>query len=866
MKLIISILFVLYSFLLKAQNTFYNFDSTYRKQLNSEDFPYDFEFIKEANLISTFSQKEAKIRSLLYDAKFKMKDRALLAAYISSVYSERDIIPKALFYALKANEIYEGQPWDETKCLIDLQTGYLYDRLNYEEKAIQYLNRVQSDVSVTSFLAKLCLANTYSKSESNLVSEGKVLNDLLILTKKFEFIDKKNILNLLVNNAKKQNKNYSVQQWCGQLESEYEKALNEYKPIAFSSELYYLPLVVNEAKSTLMLEQCINFNNLGVVNDELGFSKQAEKYFLLSIDKLENIDKKGIEPEVYTNIGLTYANLKNYKNSEYYFLKAKTIFELRQNKEKIAFTLNLLAKNYLIESDFFKSEQFALKSLAISIPIKHYDNQAISYLILSEKENLQDNYLKSKEYYLEYLSALSNSKRLKNDGLLAKEKEKNSSLKLDEDVLLELNAERRLMLETVQFDLLSKQREQEILLLKQNGELKDNKLKTELLEKIKAQQLYENERQKLLTVKIYEEAKSRKREIEIAQLESRQFQNDLTILEKKNTVFEQSRKLQQTSIERQKEKQSFYERLAWIGATFTALVLLGLLLILRQFWLIRKKNKTLNSLSNSLTNANNTLFEQKSAIEQTNKQMVDSINYATRLQNAILPTVSDLKRNYVDGFYLGMAKDIVSGDFAFSKTMDDYEYTALGDCTGHGVPGAILSVFCYEEISRILDKDPLLNPSRVLQLLHDRFRSKLNLKSDLIMDGADILLLRKDLKTNQIMYSSARGKATIIRKGFCLDLLSDRLSVGDDMDKLLVRDYELEYEKGDLLFAYSDGLIDQQVSSDFMKIGKKRIQNTISGISGASLEQRADHMRVYFNTWKGDYVQTDDASVLMLQF
>ncbi|MBK9591390.1 MAG: SpoIIE family protein phosphatase [Crocinitomicaceae bacterium] len=268
-------------------------------------------------------------------------------------------------------------------------------------------------------------------------------------------------------------------------------------------------------------------------------------------------------------------------------------------------------------------------------------------------------------------------------------------------------------------------------------------------------------------------------------------------------------------------------------------------------------------------------------LEQKNREVNDSINYAKQIQDAILPPTKYYKSLFKDIFVFYRPKDIVAGDFFWFDKRDDKIFFAAADCTGHGVPGAMVSVICHSALNRSLNEFGLENPAEILEktseLVLDTFR-----KSDReVKDGMDVALCVLDLKTNVLSFSGANNPAWIIKalttefigdipaknliiydQKVLVELRGDKQPIGFAHKKKSFTNQTLQLEKGDTIYLSTDGYIDQFGGDKGKKLKGKFFKEKLLKIQNNTLAEQNEMIVSVFDEWKGELEQVDDVCVL----
>jgi len=258
-------------------------------------------------------------------------------------------------------------------------------------------------------------------------------------------------------------------------------------------------------------------------------------------------------------------------------------------------------------------------------------------------------------------------------------------------------------------------------------------------------------------------------------------------------------------------------------------------------------------------------------ISTKNKKISESINYAKRIQGAILPDSQLIKSVFPDAFILYKPRDVVSGDFPWYMQKGDDLYIAAVDCTGHGVPGALISLIGYFLLNNITEGGENLTPGEILDRL-DRGVTA-TLKQDAndegsTRDGMDIALCKINLKTQTLQYAGAHRPLYFLQKGELLEVKGDKFPIGGGQykDRTSFVTTTIQVTPGDSAFFCSDGFPDQFGGPDNRKFSPKRIRDLITENQHMSMYQMHALFDLEFESWRGNTKQTDDVLMIGIKF
>jgi len=259
-------------------------------------------------------------------------------------------------------------------------------------------------------------------------------------------------------------------------------------------------------------------------------------------------------------------------------------------------------------------------------------------------------------------------------------------------------------------------------------------------------------------------------------------------------------------------------------------------------------------------------------IKDKNKKINESINYAQRIQSSILPNTAIIQEYLPKSFIFYVPRDVVSGDFPWFFKKEDILYISAVDCTGHGVPGALLSFIGYFQLNNIVDHDVNYKAGQILDKLHYGVRS--TLKQDRIdadaRDGMDIALCRINLKKKELQYAGAHRPLYLLRNGELHEYKGNRKAIGGIPHKKKPEkdfiNHIIDIKKGDKIFIFSDGMPDQIGGPDRRKYMPKRIRQNIVENKDLSMQQYSNLFASDFKKWKGDNKQIDDVLLIGIEF
>ncbi|MCB9194814.1 MAG: SpoIIE family protein phosphatase [Flavobacteriales bacterium] len=297
------------------------------------------------------------------------------------------------------------------------------------------------------------------------------------------------------------------------------------------------------------------------------------------------------------------------------------------------------------------------------------------------------------------------------------------------------------------------------------------------------------------------------------------------------------------------------------------LVGIGLVFVFLAYKRIKKDNAIINNQKLEVEKKNLEISDQKSQVEEKNKEITDSIHYAKRLQNAILPDLKDIKANLKDSFVLYIPKDIVAGDFYWFEYHNGLIYIAAADCTGHGVPGAMVSVVCSNALSKSLLEDGCVYPNEILDRTREIVVSQFAKGSEEVKDGMDISLCAYDPNSGKLHWAGANNPLWILSKnGEIREIKADKQPIGRHAVEQPFTNHTIEVMEEDRFYLFSDGFQDQFGGEKQKKFKTKNLKDMIIQYASLSMDNQGSTFENALQEWKGDLEQMDDICMMGLQF
>ena len=620
------------------------------------------------------------------------------------------------------------------------------------------------------------------------------------------FLDKANEIAKQIDNEKWVAKVYMKYGNFYNITGQYDKAIDYYE----RSQLIF-------NKYGLFRDEGAAYNNLGSTYEKMGNYQDAMNCLIKALSLYDQNTDSLSMAKAYLNLGLLHFRQSNYKKSMDLYQKSLDIREKLNDKEGIALIYNNMAiVNYYLE-DYDNVRNYFEKSYNMYVELGLLRRQIMALSNLAEILNIIGQREKALEKYLALL-----------------ELEKELGLKGDQAQTLYLIGD--LYYSREDFTPAKKYFLESLKIAEDIGALVDVANASAVLADI-----YKKEQKYDLALKYHEQYfayndsfSSIEKSKQIKEIETRY---ETKKKEQLITELENQKVIQDLKIKRQK--------------LFIFSVLAGLISISAFLAILFRQNSTIRK-------ANKLLAYQK-------KQITDSIEYASRIQTAILPPGDYIERVIPDHFIFYKPRDIVSGDFYWLTHKDGKIVLAAVDCTGHGVPGAFMSMLGFAFLNEIVNKKTELKANQILNQLRDYVKSSLHQtgKENETKDGMDIALCIIDPTELKMQYAGAYNPLYLIRNLDIIPFKADRMPIGIHLsEKESFTNHEFDLKKGDTIYIFTDGYIDQFGGNGLRKFKLAPFRDLLISINQKPMKEQERILEDQFYKWKGDYEQIDDILVM----
>lgn len=656
--------------------------------------------------------------------------------------------------------------------------------------------------------------------------------------------------------------------------SEVDSAINAFKSIKNDSSALLLPQ-----------EYGLALNNLGFVYFQYkGLPDTAIVYFKEAMVIFERINDLKNYSSAIANLAATYDDAANYSASTDLYFKALALLEKQGDSHDLATILNNLGMVFSEMKDDEKCMAYLNKALAMAIRMKNearlvtlYSNIASVFQRQKKYNEALADFFRAKKIAKKLNDHLSEVSIIANIGNAYEDLGRKDSAKKYYYEALEIAKKHDLetQIPTTLNNLGAilnsegKFKESEVLL---NRSLAISKK----MRNIK-QQRFSNQGLYILNKETGRFKEALMFHEKVLMLKDSMFsvESKKSSL-KRESQYEFNQKEMQTKIE-QNKKDAIAEANRKKQQTILLIISVGLFIVLvlaviifRSLQQNKKANKIILSQKIEVEKQKDYAEEQrhlaehqKHLVEEHQKEIIDSITYAKRLQNAILPPQDYIDKYLPDNFVLYLPKDIVAGDFYWMEHLDDITFIAAADSTGHGVPGAMVSVVCSNALNRAALEFGIRDTGKLLDKTTEIVLNTFAKSDEEIKDGMDISLLAIHHKTKKITWSGANNQLWyMLPNAGMSEITANKQPVGKSDNRKLFTTHEIDHVPGTIFYLMTDGFPDQFGGPKGKKYKYKPLQELLVNSGKLNLEDQKQILKTTFSEWRGDLEQVDDVAIL----
>jgi len=295
-------------------------------------------------------------------------------------------------------------------------------------------------------------------------------------------------------------------------------------------------------------------------------------------------------------------------------------------------------------------------------------------------------------------------------------------------------------------------------------------------------------------------------------------------------------------------------------AVMLGLVVIFFLFVFNRLRITRKQKAVIEQQKVEVEQQKEVVELAHDELEEKNQEILDSIIYAKRIQSAILPPIKLVKEYLKESFIVYKPKDVVAGDFYWMEQKNGKVLFAAADCTGHGVPGAMVSVVCNNALNRSVREHGLTVPGEILNKTREIVVAEFAKSEEEVKDGMDIAIC--SLEGMKLQYAGAHNPLWIIRKGEIIETKANKQPIGEFENPEPYTTHSFDLEQGDSIYIFSDGYVDQFGGEKGKKFKSKAFRELLLSIQDKAMEEQKATIDETFETWKGDLEQIDDVCVI----
>jgi len=691
--------------------------------------------------------------------------------------------------------------------------------------------------------------------------------------------------------------------WCYHLKGEDKKSLNIYDSIL--NTLIRLP----KNEKIIKIESTI-YGQIGTIYYSQNNNDKALEYYIKALNVNEKINYLEGQAIMNINIGNVYKNKGNFYKSLEYYLKALKISEKIGDKKILAANLVNIGLIYKNQGVLNKALEYYFRALSIYEEINSIQGQSMALINIGTIYSIQNEYDKALEYYFKALKLVEemNNKQLLasilgNIGILYKKlgqlnkalESQEKALKIYKEINDKLGEANTLgNIGNIYFE----QKKYSISLnffkksldiyknlnYKQGIAIKLGNIGEVYfkLKNYKSAEKYLKEAIKLcqeinLPYELMEQNKILS-EIYVSKGDYKSaYKTFLKYTSIKDTLMKEESKriglikdMQYKFEKQQAEERALYEKKIALAESekkrqqiILTFIMIGLFLTILFSFIIYNSLQKTKKQKEIIETIKNEITIKKNLLEQKNNEIFSSLRYARQIQNFILPSKTLWEKFFPESFIFYMPRDIVGGDFYWLVELEDYIFLALADCTGHGIPGTLISITCYNALNKTTIEEKILNTNEILDRTREIIIKQFHSDQVQLNDGMDIALIRFNKKNQKnIQYSGANIPLIIINNGILKEIKPDKQPIGysEKLEPFKVHNFNLAPDS--YIYLYTDGYVDQFGGPKNKKIGKKNLKNLLLLNYKKSMKEQLIFFENYFFQWKENEPQIDDISFI----
>jgi len=332
------------------------------------------------------------------------------------------------------------------------------------------------------------------------------------------------------------------------------------------------------------------------------------------------------------------------------------------------------------------------------------------------------------------------------------------------------------------------------------------------------------------------------------------------LAQKDKEIFNTKEKIHQAEITKQKYRVSIMIIALALLLVITGFIIRNIINKRKTNRILVNKNSEIQQQKEEIETQNNVLTQQKESLEESNNNIKQSITYAKRIQKALIRGEDVLAENFSENFILFKPKDIVSGDFFWIRKIKNIIAIAAVDCTGHGVPGAFMSMLGVSLLNQYVTSRNLDNPGEILNTLRKKVKEYLHQTGELMesKDGMDMSFVLIDSESLEAKYAGANNSLYLVREGNLIEYKPTKNPIGIHYKEVNFETHSINLMKNDSFYLFSDGFADQFGGTDYRKFKVNNFKQMLTENANYHMSEQKNIFEDKFHNWKGNYEQIDD--------